>query len=277
VTPAETRFPSADGTLSLHAHAWPADAPEALLVLCHGMGEHLGRYAQLAGELAAQRVTTFAFDQRGHGRSGGGRGHVDRFALLLDDLDRAVAEGRARFPGLPLFVMGHSFGGLVALRWLQTRASAVPLRGAILSSPLLGVALQPPAWKVALSGALSRWAPALPFANEIDPAELSRDDAYVKAYRDDPLVHNRITPRMYTEMMAAADAAAREPLPSVPLLFLVPGQDRIVAPEPTLRLVSSLTGDVTLRHYPDARHESFNDLGRAAVVADIAGWLRSQR
>jgi alpha-beta hydrolase superfamily lysophospholipase len=269
------RVRSADGSLSLHTRSWVAAQPTAALVICHGMGEHCGRYAQVAGELAAQGVSTFAYDHRGHGRSPGRRGHVDRFAQLTDDLDRVMAAASERFAGLPLFLMGHSFGGLVALRWLQTRPAAV--RGAILSSPLLEVALVPPRWKMALSGVLSRWAPSLSFSNEIDPADLSKDPAYVKAYREDPLVHNRITPRMYTEMMAAAAAAATEPLPPLPLLFVVPGKDRIVLPDATLRLVKGLAGDVTLRHYPEARHESFNDLERRAVVADIAGWLAEHR
>jgi len=268
---APERVRSADGASTLHTRAWPAAQPRLALVLCHGLGEHCGRYAQLAGELAAHGVSTFAYDQRGHGRSPGKRGHVDRFSRLTDDLDRVVGAAAERHPGLPLFLMGHSFGGLVALRWLQTRAPGV--RGAILSAPLLEVALAPPRWKMALSGVLSRWAPSLPFGNEIDPADLSGDPAYVKAYREDPLVHDRITPRMYTEMMAAAAAAATDPIPAIPLLFVVPGRDRIVLPEATLRLAERLTGDVTVRHYPEARHESFNDLERRAVVADIAGWL----
>lgn len=266
---------SADGALSLYTRAWPAAEPRAALVICHGMGEHCGRYAQLAGELAAHGVSSFAYDQRGHGRSPGKQGHVDRFAQLTDDLDRVMDAAAERHAGLPLFLMGHSFGGLVALRWLQTRAPRV--RGAIISAPLLEVALVPPRWKMALSGVLSRWAPSLSFANEIDPADLSKDPAYVKAYREDPLVHDRITPRMYTEMMAAAAAAASEPLPELPLLFVVPGKDRICLPDATLRLCGRLAGDVTVRHFPEARHESFNDLERRAVVADISGWLAEKR
>ena len=105
---------------------------------------------------------------------------------------------------------------------------------------------------------------------------LSHDPDVVAAYAADPLVHDRITPRMYTEMMAAARAAAAERFPDLPVLVLVPGADRVVQPEATLRLTSGLAGDVTVRHYPDARHEAFNDIGRDAVLADIRGWIASR-
>jgi len=130
----------------------------------------------------------------------------------------------AGVPGaVPVFVLGHSLGGLIALRWLEAYGAG-RVRGAVLSAPLLGIAKQAARWKVALSGVLSKLLPWVPINNEIDPSELSSDPAYVRSYREDPLVHTRITPRLYTEMVRAmGDAVAeRDRLPR-PLLFLVPG------------------------------------------------------
>jgi lysophospholipase len=264
---------AADGT-RLRYRSWPAADARAHLLVSHGLGEHGGRYAQLAADLAAKRVAVHALDHRGHGLSGGARGHVRRFTHFVDDFEafrRAVTAELA--PETPVFVLGQSLGGLIALRWLQAHPAA-PVRGAVLASPLLRIAVRAPRWKVALSGVLSRVAPTLPFGNEIDPDDLSTDAEAVAAYRADPLVHARITPRLYTEMLAAMGAAFRDADGLAhPLLFLVPGADRIVDAAETLRLARSLRGDVTVREYPQMRHETLHEVGRARVVADVLSWM----
>lgn len=160
----------------------------------------------------------------------------------------------------------------MALRHLQAHPDA--FRGAVLSAPALGIAVPAPLWKVALAGLLSRLAPALQLANEIDPAGLTRDAAAVRAYRADPLVHDRITPRLYTEMRAAMrEVRADRDRLRVPLLFIVPGQDRIVRPEAVLAFARALPGEVTVREYPGLYHESFNEPEREAVIRETAEWL----
>jgi alpha-beta hydrolase superfamily lysophospholipase len=273
---ASSTLRAADGT-RLHALRWPADRPRAALLLSHGLGEHAGRYAALARDLAPRGIEVHALDHRGHGRSGGARAYVDRFSRFVDDFEAFRLHAVDALPaGLPVFVLGHSLGGLIALRWLEAHPEA-GLAGAVLSAPLLGVKTKAPRWKLALSGMLSRLLPWLPLSNEIDPAELSGDPAYVRSYREDPLVHARITPRLYTEMMAAiGDAVAERGRLALPLLFLVPGADSIVREEETLRFAAGLAGDVTVRRYPGFRHESLNELERARPVADVAGWIEAR-
>jgi lysophospholipase len=270
--PVVRELTAADGT-RLRYRSWPAADARAHLLVSHGLGEHGGRYAHFATDLSAEGFAVHALDHRGHGLSGGARGHVRRFTCFVDDFEafrRAVAAELP--PGAPVFLLGQSMGGLIALRWLQAHPEA-PVRGAVLASPLLRIALQPPRWKVALSGLLSRVAPALPFGNEIDPDQLSTDAAVVAAYRADPQVHARITPRLYTEMLAAMDAAFEDAgRIAHPLLFLVPGADRIVDAAGALRLARTLRGDVTVREYPQMRHEPLNEVGRAEVVADVLSW-----
>ena len=248
-----------------------------MLLLSHGLGEHAGRYAALARDLAPRGIEVHALDHRGHGRSGGIRGHTPRFGRLVDDFDAfAVGVMEKAPPGVPVFLLAHSLGGLIGIRWLETRPHP-ELRGAILSAPLLGIAKQAARWKTASSGVLSAVLPWIPIPNEVDPAELSADPAYVRSYRDDPLVHNRITPRLYTEMVGAMGmAVAEKDRISLPLLFIVPGADTIVKEDETLRFAESLRGDVTIRRFPGFHHESLNELERARPIADIVEWMEER-
>jgi acylglycerol lipase len=274
-TELSSSFRAADG-VRLHALAWPAGAPRARVLLSHGLGEHAGRYRALARDLVPAGFSLHALDHRGHGRSGGVRGYARRFSSLVDDFEafrrRVVAEANS---DLPMFVVGHSLGGLIVLRWLE-RVGGEGLAGAVLSAPLLAIAKQAARWKLALAGTLSRLAPWLPLGNEVDPAELTSDPAYLQAYRDDPLVHSRITPRLYTEMMAAmGDAVAEAQRITLPTLFIVPGADTIVREQATLDFAASLPCEVTVRRFPGFHHESLNELGRERPVGELLAWLEA--
>lgn len=269
--PGELR--AADGVPLYHA-AWIADDARAVLLVSHGHGEHGGRYAELARHLAERGVTVHAIDHRGHGRSGGPRGHVDRFGDYVRDLEdwrRAVMAGHP--PHLPVFLLGHSLGGLIAIRHLQTHPEA-GFAGAVLSAPLLGIAVKAPAWKVRLSGLFSRILPRLPFSNELDPSMLSTAPGYVEAYRADKLLHPTITPRLYTEIGEAMRASfARPDSIRVPLLVLAPTGDRVVAPEAVARFASACPGEIEVRRYEGFQHEALNEAERHRVIEDVAQWL----
>lgn len=265
-------FLAGDG-LRLHATAWPAPDARAAVFFSHGLGEHAGRYAALAHDFVRHGISLYAVDHRGHGRSGGSRAYVsrfDRFIADFEDFRRRVVRDAG---DLPLFLYGHSLGGLIALRWLETHGD-VPLAGAVLSAPLLGVKVQAPKWKLALAGPLSRLLPALPMKSEIDPSALSHDPAYVRSYREDPLVSNVVTPRLFTEMMGAMETASSEgDRISFPLLFVVPGEDLIVQEDATLRFAAGLRGDVTIRRYPGFRHEAHNEVERDRPIGDVLAWM----
>jgi acylglycerol lipase len=267
---------AADG-VRLHYRSWPAPAERAVLIVSHGLGEHGGRYAALAEDLVEHGITVHAVDHRGHGHSGGSRGHVDRFDEYVRDLETFRAGIAKEHPaGTPLFLLGHSLGGLIAIHHLMAHPEA-GYRGAILSAPLVGIAVAAPRWKVALSGFLSRWIPRLPFHNEIDVAMLSTAPGYEEAYRADRLLHNTITPRLYTEMVAAIDAAFHKPDSiRIPLLVLAPTADRVVLPEAVARFASACPGDVQVRRYEGFQHESLNEKDRHHAVADVAEWLKAR-
>jgi lysophospholipase len=267
---------AADG-VRLAYRSWPVPSPRAVLIVSHGLGEHAGRYAPLAADLGQRRVAVHALDHRGHGRSQGRRGFVTRFDEFVRDLEAfrlRVADETE--PGVPTFLLGHSLGGLIAIRYLQAHPDA-PLRGAILSAPLLGVAVRAPRWKTAMAGLLSRVAPWVPISNGIDPAELSMAEGYAQAYRQDPLVHPIVTPRLYTEFLAAIEAAFRErDTIDLPMLVLAPSADRVVMPEAVARWASEHPAAVQVRRYEGFRHESLNERDRHRAVADVAEWMEEQ-
>jgi len=262
--------------LRLHYQAWESATPAAALLVVHGLGEHSGRYAAFGEDLARHGINVYALDQRGHGRSDGRRGHVRDFHRYLEDLERFRRTVSSDLPsGLPMYVLGHSLGGLIVLRYLQEFEGRI-FAGAILSSPFLS---QPhvASWKAAMARALSQLLPALPLGNQIDPHDLSSDPAVVKAYTTDPLVHDRVTPRLFTEIVGAVESAFRERGKlACPLLFLVSSADAISAPDRVLSFADSLGHLATSAVYDDCGHELLNDRRRTEVVSDILGWIRSR-
>lgn len=267
----------AGGGIRLHYHAWEVPEPQAAMVVVHGLSEHGGRYEHLGQALARIDVSAFALDLRGHGLSDGRRGHAPAFASFIKDLDRFRREVLGLIdPATPVFLLGHSMGGLIALRYQEEYPGA--FSGAVIVSPWLATALPVPRWKANLANILARVAPALPLSAGIDAALLSRDPAVVAAYRDDPLVHGRITPRLFVDASREMGLTFQRSDRLVsPLLFLLAGSDRIVDVTRTLAFARTLGAsgvlDVVIKVYPDFYHEVLNEKA-AGQWDDLVGWLR---
>jgi alpha-beta hydrolase superfamily lysophospholipase len=265
------------GRLRLRYRSWEIAEPHAAVLLIHGLAEHSGRYEGAARAFAARAISSFAFDLRGHGLSDGRRGHANRFDSFLQDLDRFRREVQGVLDaGTPLFLLGHSMGGLIALRYLEEYDAE--LAGAIVISPWLATALPVPRWKVTMGNALGRLLPALPFRAHIDAAALSRDPAIVRGYRDDPLVHDRITPRLFVEVSKAMGLVTlRSDRLRAPVLFLLPGSDRLVDTDRTLAFTAHLPAAlVTVKVYPGHFHELLNEPDRNDIVRDACDWIEQR-
>ena len=267
------------GRLCLYYRGWEAAAPRAALLVVHGLAEHSGRYEEFGRRMAENGISVYALDLRGHGQSDGRRGHADRFELLLQDLDRF----RREVAGLleddtPVFMLGHSMGGLIVLRYIEEYD--VAFGGAVVTSPWLATVMPLSRWKVLLSGLLNRILPALPIDAGIDETYLSHDPLVVARYRDDPLVHRKITPRLFAEAsMAMGLAMHRSDRIRVPLLLMLAGDDKLVDTHKSEAFARSLTTpDVTIRVLPDYYHEVLNDHDRAIAMNYIRDWIieRSQ-
>jgi alpha-beta hydrolase superfamily lysophospholipase len=269
----ESHLPGSTGDL-LFRRSWLPRASERIAVLVHGYGEHSGRYEHTASDLARAGFEVHAYDQRGHGRSGGIRCHARRFEHLLDDLEGFVAAVRAERPPLPVIVVGHSMGGLVVAAYASWRNPNVA--GVVASAPVLSIPEGLSRARVIAAHVLKWFAPRLSLASELDPEALSRDPEVVRAYLEDPLVQRKITASLASEMLsamkrtAAAAAAVR-----VPMLLLHGEGDRICPVAGSRNFFEQLK--VTQRElhtYPGLRHEIFNEPERAAVLDDLIGWAR---
>lgn len=259
--------------LALHERPLPAGvAPRGQVLLVHGLGEHAGRYAHVVQHLHHWGFAVRGYDQYGHGQSSGKRGDLPREDRLLTDLAAVVDATRGGMdPGLPLILLGHSMGGLVAARFVSLALR--PVEALVLSSPALDAGLTP--LQQALAQVLGRVAPHLRLGNGIDPNGLSRDAATVQAYRDDPLVHDRISARLAL-FIARAGPAVLQAAPHwpVPTLLLYAGDDRAVNPAGSAAFARLAPPDVvTARAFAAHRHELFNDLEREAVFAALERWL----
>jgi len=265
------------GGLSIYWQAWLPEPAHTVLLLAHGLGEHSGRYAHVAKYFSDRGYAVFALDHRGHGQSAGKLGHVDRFTDYLADLDVLRHRAADRFPGKKIFLLGHSLGGLIAARFAL--AHPTELSGLITSSAAYKVVINANPVKLALGRFFSKYVPTLTMGNELDPNGVSRDPAVVKAYIEDPLVHDRVSARWFTEFVAAvAEAQAQAPSLKMPVLIMQSGADTLVAPEGAKEFFDRVgSPDKTLKLWPGFFHEMFNEPEQAQVLDFTSGWLDAHR
>ena len=271
VAPATGRLQGADEVV-LRTYRWSVEDAHGGVLLVHGFGDHVGRYQDLVRTLGVRGYSVFAYDQRGHGASEGPRGHADRFDLFLSDLDGAWGD-LARSSAGPLFLYGHSFGGLVVMRWLQTRSQRPA--GVVLSAPWLRTTMEVPGWKLVVARVLLRLAPSMVIPSGANkPEHLTRDPARIEACRNDVFVHHVISSRFHAEALSAQEEACARPLPSgVPALLVLPGSDPLVDAGAALRWARERGAGVEVRTRKGGRHELHNDLDREQVLGGIADWL----
>jgi alpha-beta hydrolase superfamily lysophospholipase len=259
--------------LRLHVQHWPAASAHAGSVLIlHGLGEHIGRYRHVAAALNAAGWHVTGHDQRGHGRSEGGRGVLPRPQDLLIDGVRAARPG-------PLVLLGHSMGGLVAARFVAEALSPQPaiwsrsVDALVLSSPALDPGMNyVQRWMLAWLGGM---APQLQVHNGLKPAWLSHDAAVVQAYRSDPLNHDRVTARL-VRFIIDAGLLVRQAAPQwrTPTLLLWAGADRCVAPAGSAAFAQAAPADVvSAQVWPALFHEIFNEPESPAVLARVTTFL----
>ncbi len=287
-------FTARDGE-NLAVYDWPLDEwtlglglepapPRALVLMVHGLGEHVGRYAQVAHKLLDWGFAVRAYDQRGHGESGGARGVLPSDDALLEDLAEIVDDTRRHSlqpegvtEPLPLILLGHSLGGLVVSRFVSLGLR--PVDGLVLSSPALDAGLNP-LQKLLLS-VLPRVAPDLTVGNGLDERYLSHDPRVLAAYRADRLVHNRISARLgrfIADNGPPTIAAAAQW--STPTLLLYAGADRLVNPAGSRAFVRAAAasaqvkpGMVTSQCFDGLYHELFNEQFPTPVFDALKAWL----
>jgi alpha-beta hydrolase superfamily lysophospholipase len=269
---------ASDG-IALHLQEWPApEAARGTVLIVHGLGEHIGRYGTVAGELNAAGWNVAGYDHRGHGRSDGKRGRIAQDDSMLRDLSAVIDHFRERFPG-PLVLLGHSMGGLVVGRFVAEGVSSDraawsrDVDALVMSSPALDPGMS--AFQKFLVATLGALAPDLGVGNGLKPEWISRDPAVVAAYMADPLVHDRISPRLARFIVTGGEVArSRASSWHVPTLLMWAGADRCVAPSGSAEFAAAapryLVGG---RAFDGLYHEIFNEPERGEVVRMLLDWL----
>jgi acylglycerol lipase len=260
--------------------AWvPRDPVRAIVVVVHGLHDHSARYAHVGTRLAAAGFAVYAADHRGHGRSEGRRANIERMTLIQADLRSFVRFATERHPGLPVFMVGHSLGGLIALQYAIDRVTiegaVTALDGLVLSGP--AVSARPgSALTRCLAPVLSALVPNLGVVSLDAGKKISRDPDVIRSYQEDPLVYlGKVKARTGAEILAAAQHLPRAlPRLSVPVLLLHGTDDRICPLATSMMVHDAVSSpDKTLRCYPGLYHEVFNEPERDAILTDLILWL----
>jgi alpha-beta hydrolase superfamily lysophospholipase len=272
----ETKWEADDGT-GFFAQGWEPDEgkPKAFLTLVHGLGEHTSRFTHVGKAMTEARYAMAGLDLRGHGRSGGARGHAPSLVAYMQDIRRFFQEMTPRYPQIPHFLYGHSLGGLLVLAYaLQYGAG---LRGVMVTGAALRDSLQEQKAKLALVKLLAPILPTMSIHSGLDLPALSHDPAIIEAYQNDPLVHYKVTPGFARAGLEAIDLCfARAKEFPVPLLLIHGKADKITYPSGSAEfanLVREAGGDVTLKLWDDLYHEVHNEPEKAEVFQYMIEWL----
>lgn len=261
--------------IRIYAVEWQAEAPRGAICLVHGLGEHIGRYAHFARYFTGKGFSVLGFDRRGHGRSGGRRGHSPNMSLLLDEIAQLLVEAKVRYQNLPVFLYGHSMGGNLVLAYSLSRHPDI--RGVVASAPWIRLAFPAPSVKIALGKAARALYPAFSQHTGLKTEQLSKDPDVVRAYEQDPLVHSRITAAMGVGILEQArwldEYTGAFPLP---LLIMHGSEDHIISPEGSRQLALRLGGDITYREWEGLYHEIHNEKQQGGIFDYTCHWLEAR-
>lgn len=272
---AEWNFKTSDD-LRLFAQEWaPEHEPKVVVCLVHGLGEHSGRYAHVGAALTKAGYALLGFDLRGHGKSEGPRGHTPSFNAYMNDIYLFLEEATKRYPKIPHFLYGHSLGGILALDYPTYRKT--DLAGVIATAPGLRNALEQQKAKLIIVRTLGSILPTLTMPSGLDPNTISRVPEVVRAYVNDPLVHDRVTLGWGRVMLGAIryafDHAKEFP---VPLLIMHGTKDTLSFKEGSQEFASLVPKDCTLKLWEGLHHEIHNEPEQAEVFKEMIKWLDTQ-
>lgn len=253
---------------------WPTDAPKAVVMVIHGLAEHSQRYDHFAEALNKAGFSLYSMDLPGHGRSDGMRGHIDGFDDFQDAVLNLYNRVRADNAQAPVFIVGHSMGGLIVSRFLLDHQGK--LNGALLSGAAIESPQEPPAWQVSLIRGIARLFPKARML-ALDASGISRDKAVVDKYMQDPMVgKDKLTANFLVEMTNTMEKVKAEiGTVSLPLLIMHGTADNITAPSGSEYVHKQCASpDKTLKLYKGLYHEIFNEPEQAQVFEDVVDWLQ---
>ncbi len=263
---------TSDGLQLAGQYYTPSSDTKGVVVLLHGMGEHFGRYHHVAEFFSSIGYATVGVDHRGHGKSQGKKGHTPSYEQLMDDIDLLMKKTNELFPGQPVFLYGHSMGGNLAANFTLRRKPA--MKGLIVTGPYFKLAFNPPAWKVKLGKISAGIIPGLTQPTGLEVEAISRDEAVVSAYKNDPLVHDKITSAFFVAVHTAGPYAIEHAKDlHVKTLAMHGAEDRLTSVEGTKEFANNNPQMVELKLWEGLYHEIHNEKEKQEVFNYIAGWL----
>ena len=263
---------TSDGLQLNGSYFSPPGETKGVIVLIHGMGEHFGRYKHVADFFNSIQYAVIGMDYRGHGTSQGKRGHISSYDQLMDDTDLLVKKARAVFNGLPVIIYGHSLGGNIAANYVLRRQLAV--KRLIITAPYFKLAFDPPGWKVAMSKLMAKVLPALTLPTQLELTALSRVRSVMDEYKNDPLVHDKISAAFFTQVHPAGlypiEHAAELKTKTLAMHGLA---DRITSYKGTTAFAENNPQMIELKLWDGLYHEIHNEKEQQQVFNYIAAWL----
>jgi len=273
-----TNFNWRTGTdqLKLFGQIWqPMEPPIAVIALVHGMGEHSGRYSKFADYFVEQGIAVIAFDQRGHGKSDGAKGHIINYNLYLDGVSELVDRAKIQFKNKPVFLYGHSMGGNVAVNFALKNPTAVA--GLILSAPWLKLAFEPSPIKVKLARLMRNLYPGFTQSSQLNTDHLSRDPSVAIAYNKDKLVHDKISASAFIGFYNAGYFALQHAnLLKVPTLIMHGSGDKITSHTASIEFAKASPIVSEIMTWDDLYHEIHNEPERFQVLEFATNWIKGK-
>lgn len=262
----------------VYAQAWRAEDAQAVLCIIHGFAEHSGRYAEAAAFFNKNKISVYAVDLFGHGKTEGKRGFSPSYNETLETVGALIAIAKRDYPQLPVFVWGHSMGGNIVLNFLLRKKPN--LRGAIATAPWLRLGFEPPKFKILLAKLMRNIYPAFPEKANLDVTSISRDPEQVRKYENDPLVHNQATAGTFLDTFEAGywaiDNASNI---EIPLLLLHGTGDKLISPSGSVGFYNNAPKElVSLKQYEGFYHELHNEPEphRTTVLSDMLSWINAK-
>jgi len=272
-----TLYASYDG-IKLSGYLWePEGKPKALINLVHGFGEYSERYDHWALRFIEKGFVVHAIDNRGHGKSDGQRGHISDFNDFLNDVDVLINESKKLYSELPQFIYGHSMGGNIVANYITKRENNII--GAVLSSPWLKLTLSPSAMMLFFARIMNKIYPKFTQNSNLDVKGISHDPEVVNAYIKDPLIHGKISARMFYEIVSAGMGVIdkTEKL-DMPVLIQHGTGDNITSYKASIEFYEKAkvqNKDIEYREWPGLYHELHNELEKDDIFEFVNGWLEN--
>lgn len=269
----ESFWQTPDG-VKLYTRTWLLETPaRAAVVLVHGLGEHCARYDHVAAAFNAQGIAVYGFDHRGHGRSPGVRGHIPSFDAVFGDIDDIIDEARKAQPGKPVFLYGHSMGGLLALDYVLIRKP--DLSGVICTSPGLSTGEPVNGLKLLAGKALYTLVPTITMPNGLDVQNISHDKQVITAYTSDPLNTFLVSARLGLDILNTGAWVIEHARDWSLFLLLMQGTgDHLVSPQATTRFAAGVPQNlITYREWEGLYHELHNEYEKEQVIQAMLNWI----